>query len=109
MARASITQPEVMKSYFKKALLKEGGFRLIEVVSTCPENYGRHLGGYRSPSDFYLKIKGIVKMRSGVKPWDVKYDWNSEITIGEFVDRNEPGGFSRLLHEQVRKVMAGEN
>ncbi len=48
-------------------------------------------------------------MRSGVKPWDVKYDWNSEITIGEFVDRNEPGGFSRLLHEQVRKVMAGEN
>ncbi|MFP3211209.1 MAG: thiamine pyrophosphate-dependent enzyme [Thermocladium sp.] len=106
VARASITQPEVMKSYFKKALIREG-FRFIEVVSTCPENYGRHLG-YKSPADFYLKIKEVVKMRSGIKPWDAKYDWSSEITIGEFIDRNEPG-FSKSLYEQISKVRNSEN
>ncbi|MEM2014363.1 MAG: thiamine pyrophosphate-dependent enzyme, partial [Desulfurococcaceae archaeon] len=41
VARASSTTPHYIEQFFYKALGMKG-FRFIEIVSTCPEIYGRH-------------------------------------------------------------------
>ncbi len=94
VARWSIHYPIHIEESIKKALPRRG-FRFIEVLSICPEIFGRHIG-FRSPVDLYERLKKVVRIRKPRSLDDIKYDWNSEITLGVFVDKDEPGYMERL-------------
>jgi 2-oxoglutarate ferredoxin oxidoreductase subunit beta len=102
IARWSITHLIRIKNSVKYAL-KKRGFRFIEILSACPEIFGRHIK-IADPVALYNKLKKISKVKSKVSFEDIKYDWNEEITCGVFVDRDNPGYFDSLLHtlEEIR-------
>jgi 2-oxoglutarate ferredoxin oxidoreductase subunit beta len=88
VARASVTTPHYIEQFFYKALgLK--GFRFIEVISTCPEVYGRHIG-LRDPVEMYMELKKRVKYKSKPSIEESDIDWEKGIVIGEFLERNNP-------------------
>jgi len=102
VARWSVTQLTRIKNSVKYALKKKG-FRFIEILSTCPEIFGRHIS-IGDPVQIYKTLHKIAKVRNRPKVDDIKYDWNSEITCGVFIDRDNPGYFDNLLRslEEVR-------
>lgn len=89
VARWSIHYPYHIEESIKKALPRKG-FRYIEVLSICPEIFGRHIG-FRSPVDLYERLRKVAKIRKPKTPDDIKYDWENEITLGVFLDQNKPG------------------
>mgnify|MGYP000070607332 CR=1 FL=1 len=101
LARWAITQPFQLKNSIKKAVLKEG-FSFIEVISTCPERFGKRLG-IGDPVELYNRLKSIAKIRK-VSPFEAKYDWNEEITCGEFIDEDKPG-FVRMYFEVIKEKL----
>ncbi|MCC6053255.1 MAG: thiamine pyrophosphate-dependent enzyme [Desulfurococcaceae archaeon] len=88
VARASVTTPHYIESFFYKALGMKG-FRLIEIVSTCPEVYGRHIG-LRDPVDMYNELKKRVKYKQKPSIEESDISWDTGIVIGEFLERNNP-------------------
>lgn len=88
VARASITHPHYVEQYMYKALGMKG-FRFIEVISTCPEIYGRHIG-LRDPVEMYneLRKKIIYKQKPTID--EAILDWEKGIVIGEFMVRDNP-------------------
>lgn len=94
VARWSINYPVHIEESIKKALPRPG-FRFIEVVSICPEIFGRHTG-YRSPVELYERLKRVAKIRKPSSLDDIVYDWEKEITLGVFADKNEPGFMESL-------------
>lgn len=88
VARASITTPHYVEQFFYKALGLRG-FRFIEIVSTCPEIYGRHIG-LRDPVEMYNELKKRVKYKSKPSIEEAEIDWEKGIVIGEFIERNNP-------------------
>ena len=94
VARWSITHLTKIRDSVKKAFRKRG-FRFIEIISSCPEIYGRHIG-YRSPIDLYSVLKRLAIVRSNIGLEEIRYDWTSEITCGEFVDRDDESYLDRL-------------
>ncbi|MEM0004758.1 MAG: thiamine pyrophosphate-dependent enzyme [Desulfurococcaceae archaeon] len=98
VARASITTPHYIEQYFYKALGKKG-FRFIEVVSACPEVYGRHIG-LRNPVEMYNELKKRVKHKPKASIEEAEIDWDKGIVTGEFVDRDNPSYIEILRGEQ---------
>lgn len=88
VARASVTTPHYIEQFFYKAL-GMSGFRFIEVVSTCPEVYGRHIG-LRDPVEMYNELKKRVKYKHKPSLEEAEIDWEKGIVIGEFIERNNP-------------------
>jgi len=88
VARASVTTPHYIEQFFYKALGMRG-FRFIEVVSTCPEVYGRHIG-LRDPVEMYNELKKRVKYKPNPTIDEAIIDWEKGIVIGEFVVRDNP-------------------
>ena len=66
--------------------MKKKGFRFIEVISPCPTLYQRRnrLGDGLDAMKFY-KEKSVKK--NGADTRDLRIDFQSEITVGTFVDR----------------------
>ncbi|MDP7981850.1 MAG: thiamine pyrophosphate-dependent enzyme [Conexivisphaerales archaeon] len=95
VARMSITHPNLIRDTVKKALLMKG-FRWIEVLSTCPEIFGRHIN-MRDPYELYSRLKKVVKFKKVASANDIKYDWNSEITCGVFTEKNDPSYMENYL------------
>ncbi len=93
-ARWSIHYPHKLVDIIYDAIAKRRGFRFVEVVSLCPEIYGRHIG-CRSPVELYELLKRIVKPRGRVSPYEARYD-NTEITLGVFADNDYPGYLERI-------------
>ncbi|MEM1705236.1 MAG: thiamine pyrophosphate-dependent enzyme [Thermosphaera sp.] len=89
VARASITTPHYIEQYFYKALGMKG-FRFIEVVSTCPEIYGRHIG-LRDPVEMYNELKKRVIYKPRPTLDEAVISWEKGIVIGEFVVKDKPG------------------
>ncbi len=89
VARASATHPALIEQYTYKALSMEG-FRFIEIISMCPEVFGRHIG-FNDPVALYkvLKSKSTVKAKPSLMESD--YDWNHGWVLGEYVVKNNPG------------------
>jgi 2-oxoglutarate ferredoxin oxidoreductase subunit beta len=87
VARWSTAYPVLLKESIKKALTRRG-FSFIEVISQCPEIFGR-LNGFKTPYDLLKKIKDVGIIRKNISPFDTKYDWNNEITLGEFINKDE--------------------
>jgi len=89
LARGSTIYPQILEQYFYKALGMKG-FRFIEVVSQCPEIFGRH-AGFRTPVELYdeLKKRLIYKPKPSID--ESELDWNKKIIIGEYMVNNYPG------------------
>jgi len=104
IARGSVTHPPLLEQMIYKALGKRG-LAFVEVLSTCPELFGRHIG-FRNPVDLYneLRKRVIVKVRPSVDESD--YSWERGFVVGEFVDRDEPG-FIEILYEYTSKARGG--
>ncbi len=94
VARWSTAYPVLLKESFKKAL-QHRGFSFIEIISQCPEIFGR-INGFKDPYGLYQKIRKIGQIRRGIGPFETKYDWNEEITLGEFVNKDEPTYLEQL-------------
>jgi 2-oxoglutarate ferredoxin oxidoreductase subunit beta len=94
VARASVTHPALVEQYVYKALGMRG-FRFIEILSTCPEIFGRHIG-MRDPFTLYstLRSKVIVKQSPSIEESDL--DWGKGFVIGEYLVRDNPGYLDRI-------------
>ncbi|MCY0868241.1 MAG: thiamine pyrophosphate-dependent enzyme [Desulfurococcus sp.] len=93
VARASVTLPHYIEQFFYKALGMKG-FRFIEVISTCPEVYGRHIG-LRNPVEMYNELKKKVKYKPNPTIDEADIDWNTGIVVGEFLVRDNPSYLER--------------
>ena len=94
VARASVTHPALIEQYVYRALGMRG-FRFVEILSTCPEVFGRHIG-IRDPLTLYnsLKSKVIVKQSPSVEESDL--DWEKSLVIGEYLIRDSPSYIDRI-------------
>ena len=102
VARWSITQPIQLERSIAKAL-KMRGFRFIEVVSICPEIFGR-LNNFRDAPAMIQHLKRIVRYRRGVKPEEAEEKWNEVIITGEFVNQNNVGFVEKVYARIQAKV-----
>jgi len=104
VARGSVTHPPLLEQMIYKALGKRG-LAFVEVLSTCPELFGRHIG-FRNPVDLYseLRKRVVVKTKPSVEESD--YSWEGGFVLGEFVDRDEPG-FIEVLQEYISRARGG--
>lgn len=84
----------------KKALQKEG-FCFIEVISPCPEIYGRY-NKMRSGLELmeWFKRASVVESFSDPAKADITPD---RIVVGEFVDI-EKLSYEKLLHEKISQI-----
>ncbi len=100
VARWTTLQVRQLKNSVKRAIQKEG-FSFIEVVSPCPELYGRYnkLG---SPIDVMKRYKSISQVQHGSDPAKSEITPDRIIT-GEFVNVEKPS-YGRLLREMTTKV-----
>ncbi|MEZ0393726.1 MAG: thiamine pyrophosphate-dependent enzyme [Desulfurococcaceae archaeon] len=90
VARASVTLPVYIERFFYRALGMRG-FRFIEVVSTCPEVYGRHIG-IGSPVELFNTLRKMVKYKPNPVIDESDIDWGrGQIVVGEYVVRDNPG------------------
>lgn len=84
----------------KKALQKEG-FSFVEVISQCPEIYGKSTK-MGLPVDFMNWFKGASEIQHFSDP--AKAEITSEkIPLGEFVDIEKPT-YEKLLRERIIQV-----
>jgi len=102
VARWSITQPIQLERSIAKAL-KMRGFRFIEVVSICPEIFGR-LNNFRNAPAMIQHLKRIVRYRRGIKPEEAEEEWNRVIITGEFVNQNNVGFVEKVYARIQAKV-----
>jgi 2-oxoglutarate ferredoxin oxidoreductase subunit beta len=100
VARWTTLQVRQLKNSVKRALRKEG-FSFIEVVSPCPELYGRYnkLG---TAIDVMKRYKSISQVQHGSDPAKAELT-RDLITAGEFVNIEKPS-YGRLLREMTAKV-----
>ncbi len=100
VARWTTLQVRRLKNSIKQALHKEG-FSFIEVISPCPELYGRRnkLG---SPLDMMKKFKLVSQVQHGYDPAKAEIT-QDQIIIGEFVDIEKPS-YGRLLREMTAEA-----
>ncbi len=89
VARASVTHPVLIEKYIYKALGKEG-FTFVEVLSTCPEIFGRHIG-IRDAVQLFMELRKRVKIKAKPSIDESYYDWSNGFVVGEYVDKDEPG------------------
>jgi len=85
--------------------IRKKGFSFIEIVSQCPENYGRRIG-LRTAKDFLNKFKDeairIEKAREMPEQ-----ELEDRIIIGKLCDRERPefaGEMHRLTADQVARI-----
>ncbi|RLG74937.1 MAG: 2-oxoacid:ferredoxin oxidoreductase subunit beta [Thermoprotei archaeon] len=103
IARWPITLPLMLQKSIERALVKKG-FRFIEVISTCPEIFGRHIG-YRDPVELLKYLRKIVKIRKNISPLEAEYDWFKVIDCGVFLDVEKPGYIE--LYSKFFKIKEG--
>ena len=89
VARTSVTHPALIEKYVYRALGKEG-FAFVEVLSTCPEIFGRHIG-IRDAVQLFMELRKRVKVKARPPIDDSYYDWGSGFVIGEYIDKDDPG------------------
>ena len=100
VARWTVLHVKRLTESIKKALQKKG-FKFIEVISPCPEVYGRRnkLG---KAVDTMMKYKQISEIRHGYDPAKAEITME-KIVVGEFVDIEKPT-YGELLQKQFMAV-----
>lgn len=96
VARWTALHVQRLTDSIKKALKKKG-FKFIEVVSPCPELYGRYnkLG---NAIDMMRWLKEVSEIRHGYDPSKAEIT-RERIVVGEFVDIEKPT-YEELLQRQ---------
>lgn len=100
VARWTSLQVRQLKNSVKRALQKEG-FSFIEVISPCPELYGRYnkLG---KAIDVMKRYQSISSVQNACDPAQAELS-SDQIIAGEFVNIEKPS-YGRLLREMVARV-----
>ena len=100
VARWTTIHVRLLRESMKKAL-KKHGFTFIEVLSPCPEQYGRR-NKMPKPMDSMVWFREKSVIRNRIDPLKAEITPN-EIVVGEFVDTEKPE-FTDLLQQQVRSI-----
>ncbi len=88
-----------------KKLLQRKGFSFIEVISPCPEIYGRR-NKMRTGLEMMEWFKKVVVVANFSDP--AKAEINPErIVVGEFVDIQKPT-YEELFHNKIAQIMKEE-
>jgi 2-oxoglutarate ferredoxin oxidoreductase subunit beta len=84
-----------------KKMLQKRGFSFVEVLSPCPEIYGRH-NKMRSGLEMmsWFKRASVIDNFSDPSKAEITID---KIVVGEFVD-TERISYERMLHEKISKI-----
>jgi len=84
-----------------KKLLQKEGFGFIEVVSPCPEIFGRY-NKMRTGLEMmeWFKRASVVENFSDPVKAEIKPE---KIVVGEFVDMEKPS-YEKLLHEKIAQI-----
>ena len=100
VARWTVLHVERLTESIKKTLQKKG-FKFIEVVSPCPEIFGRRnkLG---EAVDIMERYRQIAEIRHGYDPSKAEIT-DKRVILGEFVDIEKPT-YEELLKKQLIKV-----
>jgi 2-oxoglutarate ferredoxin oxidoreductase subunit beta len=82
-------------------MLQKEGFCFVEMLSPCPEIYGRY-NKMRSGLEMmsWFKNASIVENFSDPSKADITAD---KIVVGEFVDI-EKLSYEKMLHEKISKI-----
>jgi 2-oxoglutarate ferredoxin oxidoreductase subunit beta len=82
-------------------MLQKKGFSFIEVLSPCPEIYGRH-NKMRSGLEMmsWFKRASVIENFSDPSKAEITAD---RIVVGEFVD-TEKLSYEKMLHEKISKI-----
>jgi 2-oxoglutarate ferredoxin oxidoreductase subunit beta len=85
-----------------KKLLQRKGFSFIEVISPCPETFGRRnkMRTGREMMEWFKKASVIEKFSDPAKAEIT----TERIVVGEFVDVEKPT-YEELLHEKMVQIM----
>ena len=103
VARWTAAHPRLLKQSIKKALRKHG-FCFIEVISPCPEGFGRR-NRKKSPVEFMRWLKEVSVMTKRKDPSEA-YIGPDRIVIGEFLEVEGRPEFTDLIWGQVKAVRA---
>lgn len=78
--------------------LEKKGFAFIEIVSQCPENYGRRIGMRKAEDQLKFFKENSVKMDKArsMSAEELK----GKIAVGRLVDRDKPG-FVHRIHDMT--------
>ena len=84
-----------------KKLLQREGFSFIEVVTPCPEIFGRH-NKMRTGLEMmeWFKKASVIEHASDPAKAEITHD---RIVVGEFVDIQKPS-YEKLLHEKIAQI-----
>ena len=100
VARWTTVHVHNLTQAFKKVFQKKG-FCFIEVISPCPELYGRY-NKMRTGLDMMEWFKKASRIEHFSDP--AKAEISPErIVVGEFVDTEKPS-YERLLHEKIAEI-----
>jgi len=89
LTRGTTVYPQLLEQFLYRAL-GMNGFRFVEVVSPCPEIFGRHIG-FRNPVELYSELKKRVKYKPRPSIEESVLDWEKGIIIGEYMVNSYPG------------------
>uniref|UniRef100_A0A7C4D705 2-oxoacid oxidoreductase (ferredoxin) n=1 Tax=Staphylothermus marinus TaxID=2280 RepID=A0A7C4D705_STAMA len=103
VARGSTIYPQLLEQYFYRSLGMKG-FRFIEVISTCPEIFGRHIG-LRKPIDLYRDLKKRLKVKQKPSISESELNWDGEIVLGEYIINDYPSYIELINRELFGKVV----
>lgn len=100
VARWTAIHVKWIKDSFKKAILKKG-FSFIEIISPCPEYYGRR-NKMRDPMDWmrWFREKSIIM--NGIDPAEAELSLN-KIVVGEFIDYEKPE-YAETVYQLSKKI-----
>jgi len=85
-----------------KKLLQRKGFSFIEVISPCPEIYGRH-NKMRTGLEMMEWFKKVSVIANFLDPAKAEIT-PEKIVVGEFVDIEKPT-YEELLHNKMAQIM----
>ena len=102
VARWTVFHVRQLTRTMTKALGKKG-FSFIEILAPCPTLYSRRnkLGDGAMMLEYY-KEKSTIQ--NGADTADVGLDFQSEITVGEFVDKDKKS-FAQCYDERMRAIL----
>ncbi len=103
MARWTAIHVKRIRESMKKAITKKG-FSFIEIITPCPEEYGRR-NKIADPILGMKWLKEVSEVRSNINPIDAVVG-PDKIVVGEFVNVEKPE-YSDLLWGQNQSIQAG--
>lgn len=82
IARWTIAHPVQLKESIKRLIL-HSGFGFLEVISICPEIFGR-MNGYSKPIDMIRDLTRMCKVIPKFNPYNSDIMWGKSIPCGEY-------------------------